>query len=113
MRTFVRCSLVFLLALLLQAATLPVFAQSAADSGTISGVVTDPTGAVLPNATVTINNPVSQYTRTAKTDTNGSFRFPNVPFNSYHATVSATGFSPMAEDVEVRSTVGVTFTAEG
>jgi hypothetical protein len=108
MRTFVRYFPVFLLAVFLQAGAFSLFAQSAADSGTISGVVTDPSGAVIPNATVSIDNPVSQYSRTAKTDVAGSFRFPNVPFNPYHLTVNATGFASMAQDVAVRSIVPVT-----
>ena len=91
MRAFVRCSLFLLLAVMLQAGAHSVFAQSV--SGVISGVVTDPSGAVVPNATVTIDNPVSQYSRTAKTDANGSFGFSNVPFNPYHLTINATGFA--------------------
>jgi Carboxypeptidase regulatory-like domain/TonB-dependent Receptor Plug Domain len=110
MRAFVRCSLFLLLAVVLQAGAYSVFAQSL--SGVISGAVTDPSGAVVPNATVTIDNPVSQYSRTAKTDANGSFRFPNVPFNPYHLTVNATGFASLAEDVEVRSGVPVTVNAK-
>ena len=43
----------------------PAFALTGESSGTIIGTVTDPTGAVLPGATVTIQNPVSQYERTA------------------------------------------------
>ncbi|MBV8629681.1 MAG: TonB-dependent receptor, partial [Silvibacterium sp.] len=112
MRTLVRCFSVFLLAAFLQAGAFSLFAQSAADSGTISGTVTDPSGAVLPNATVTINNPVSQYSRTAQTDASGNFRFPNVPFNPYHLIVSATGFASFAQDVAVRSTVPVTVNAK-
>ncbi|HZD49251.1 MAG TPA: TonB-dependent receptor [Silvibacterium sp.] len=106
MRTLVRCFAVFLLAFLLQAASSLVFAQS--NSGIVSGVVTDPSGAVVPNARVTIDNPVSQYTRTAITDASGSFRFVNLPFNPYHVTVNAQGFSPIAQDVDVSSTVPVT-----
>jgi hypothetical protein len=111
MRAFVRCFPVFLLAVLLQAGAIFLFAQSAADSGTISGVVTDPSGAVVPNATVTINNPVSQYSRLAKTDTSGNFQFPNVPFNPYHLTVTAQGFASVTKDVDVRSTVPVSLNA--
>jgi hypothetical protein len=103
MRTFVRCFAVFLLAFLLQAASSFVFAQS--NSGSIAGIITDPSGAVVPGATVTINNPVSEYTRTATTDDAGHFSFPNLPFNPYHLTVNHTGFSSYARDVEVRSTV--------
>ncbi len=103
-----RCFAVFLLAAFLQAAFSLSYAQSAANSGTISGTVTDPTGAVVPNATVSINNPVSQYSRTATTDSAGHYRFPNLPFNPYHFTVNATGFASLVQDVDVASTVPVT-----
>jgi hypothetical protein len=77
------------------------------NSGTITGTVTDPQGAVVPGATVTINNPVSGYTRTSTTDAAGNYQFANVPLNPYHLTVQATGFAPAAQDVEVRSGVPV------
>ncbi len=79
------------------------FAQSGTTSGTITGTVTDPTGAVIPSATVTIENPVSQYQRATTTDPQGHFQFPNVPYNSYHMTVNATGFASATQDVAVRS----------
>jgi len=85
-----------------------LLAQSTGNSGTISGTVTDPTGAVIPGATVTIHNPVSQYERTLKTDKTGHFQFPNVPFNPYHLTVTMSGFSDAAQDVNVNSVVPVT-----
>jgi len=78
-----------------------VHAQSAA----ITGTVVDPSGGVIPNATVTIHNPVSGLERSTTTDTAGNFAFPNVPFNPYHLTVNATGFMPYAQDVEIRSSV--------
>jgi hypothetical protein len=108
MRTYVRYFAVFLLAALLQVDLSLSYAQSAANSGTISGTVTDPTGAVVPNATVSIANPVSQYSRTTTTDSAGHYRFPNVPFNPYHLTVNATGFASVAQDIDVRSTVAMT-----
>ena len=43
------------------------------NSGTIEGVVKDPTGGAIPNATVEIANPVSGFTRTATTVTSWSF----------------------------------------
>ena len=70
-----------------------------------AGTVTDPSGAVVPNATVTIHNPVSGLDRSTTTDPSGNFSFPNVPFNPYHLTVTAQGFSSYAQDVEVRSSV--------
>jgi hypothetical protein len=83
-------------------------AQSGGSSGSISGTVLDPSGAVVPNASVEIHNAVSGYDRTVTTDSKGSFTFPNVPFNPYHMKVTAAGFAPYAEDVEARSVVPVT-----
>ncbi len=88
----------------LWAAMLPAgLAAQTAGSTSVSGTVVDSSGAVVPNATVTIRNPVSGFERTVTTDTAGSFNIPNVPFNPYHLTVAATGFAPYAQDVEVRS----------
>jgi hypothetical protein len=84
---------------------LAAFAQSVGNAGSVNGTVTDSTGAVVPGATVTIINVVSQYTRTAATDDAGRFGFPNVPENPYHLSVTANGFSNYAQDVDVRSTV--------
>ena len=80
------------------------FAQS---TGTIRGTVSDPSGAVIAGATVEIQNPVSHYTQQTKTDDQGNFQFANVPYNNYHVTVSAPGFSSSAQDTEVRTSVPV------
>ena len=80
------------------------FAQ-VGNSGNVTGTVTDPSGAVVAGATVTIHNPVSQYERSATTDSSGNFNFPNVPFNPYHLSVTAPGFGPYAQDIDVRSSV--------
>ena len=82
-------------------------AQSGGSSTSVTGTVTDPTGAVVANATVEIRNPVSGFSRTATTDSGGKFTIPNVPFNPYHVAVSGQGFSPHADDVDVRSVVPV------
>jgi hypothetical protein len=107
MRTFVRCSTVFLLALLLQAVAHPLFAQSAGNSGTITGTVTDSSGAVIPGALVTIENPVSGLNRKAVADATGQFQFTNLPLNPYHLSVKKDGFTTLVQDVEVRSFVPV------
>ena len=49
-------------------------AQTSGNSS-LSGVVSDPTGAVVPGATVEIHNPVSQFSRSATTDGEGRFSF--------------------------------------
>ena len=100
---------VFALSAILTGIFLPHL-QAQSTSGTITGSVTDATGAVVPGATVTILNPVSGYTRTAKTDGSGSYQFQNIPFNPYHLTVVAAGFASRAQDVEVKSPVVVKVT---
>ncbi len=82
-------------------------AQSTGSSGSISGAVLDPTGAVVPNATIEIHNPVSHFDRSTVTDASGNFNFTNIPFNPYHMSVKAEGFSSSAQDVDVRSVVPV------
>src|SRR5580658_3382461 len=81
------------------------FAQS--NSGTVHGSVVDPSGAVVAGAAVTIENPVSHYTRGAVTDSQGKFEFDNLPYNNYHLTAAAmaTGFQVAAQDINVRSAV--------
>jgi len=80
------------LVVFLSAFGIHAYAQSGGNSGSISGTVLDPTGAVVPNATVEIHNPVSHFDQATTTDKTGSFDIPNVPFNPYHMTVTATGF---------------------
>ncbi|MGC2821247.1 MAG: TonB-dependent receptor, partial [Candidatus Sulfotelmatobacter sp.] len=86
---------------------LPAFAQSGGNSGSISGNVQDPSGAVVPNATVEIHNPVSQFDRSTTTDKSGNFTIPNVPFNPYHMSVTAKGFAQEVQDIDVRSVVPI------
>jgi hypothetical protein len=83
------------------------FAQSGSNSGSINGTVLDPTGAVVPNATVEIHNPVSHFDRSTTTDKSGAFSLPNIPFNPYHLTATAAGFAPNVQDVDIRSIVSV------
>ncbi|HEX4169024.1 MAG TPA: TonB-dependent receptor [Bryobacteraceae bacterium] len=59
----------------------------------------------MAGATVTVLNPVSGFTLTVKTDTKGAFNFVNIPFNNYHVTASAGGFSTGEQDADVRSAV--------
>src|SRR5262245_31451521 len=80
-------------------------AQTSASSGTIQGVVTDQTNAVVAGAQIQIHNPVSGYNRTVISDEAGKFTIPNVPFNPYHLSVTGKGFAPYAQDVDVRSVV--------
>jgi hypothetical protein len=75
------------------------------NSGSIEGMVKDPSGGVVAGATVEISYPVSGFHRETTTGSDGDFRFTNVPFNPYHLAVTAPGFASYSQDVEVRSTV--------
>src|SRR5437870_342776 len=79
----------------------------ALNAGTVSGVVVDPNGAVVPNASVTISNPITGYKRTTNTDPDGSFRFADVPPNNYQVTASGTGFAPATQTLTVRTSVPI------
>jgi hypothetical protein len=85
----------------------PVRVQASATAGTITGVVTDPTGAIVPEATVTLSNPVSGFSQTATTDQMGAYSFTNVPFNTYKLSASAPTLSPSTQSIEVQSRVPV------
>jgi Carboxypeptidase regulatory-like domain/TonB-dependent Receptor Plug Domain len=84
----------------------PLYAQSA-NSGTVRGTVLDPSGAAIKGAVAKIENPVSQYARSATTDDQGKFQFENVPFNNYRLTLSAANFQTGNQDVAVRASIPV------
>jgi hypothetical protein len=87
-----------------------IHTQSLANAGTVQGTVTDQTGATVPGATVRIENPVSGFTSETQTGADGSFRFVNVPFATYHLTVSMEGFATASETEELHSMVPVALT---
>jgi len=91
---------------LLTAAPITTFAQSG-NAGAVHGTVTDPTGAVIPGASIRLANSVSGLDRTFTSDGTGSFEFPNIPFNGYQITASAEGFAPAQRSVDLRSSVGI------
>jgi len=78
------------------------------NSGSIEGVVQDPSGSAVANASIEVSNPVSGFTREVTAGGDGAFRITNVPFNPYHLVVTAPGFAAYTQDVEVRSVVPTT-----
>src|SRR5579862_1874831 len=83
-------------------------AQGLGSAGTLTGTVTDPSGAVVPGVTVELRNPVSQFDQTQTTDDKGQFAFRNLGPNAYHMTVTLMGFETVVRDVTVRTGVPVT-----
>jgi hypothetical protein len=78
------------------------------NAGIVRGTVTDPSGAVIPGATVHLTNPASGVDRSAVTDDAGQFAFPNVTFNNYQLTVAANGFAALRKAIQIQSVVGTT-----
>ena len=92
---------------LISICTAAALAQSL-NAGTVEGVIVDPNKAVVPNATVTIENSVTGYRRTENTGTDGKFRFDNIPFNNYVFNATAAGFSGSHGSWNIRSSVPMT-----
>jgi hypothetical protein len=83
------------------------FAQSLGNAGTIMGTVADPSGALVPKATVTITNAVTGYKQSVASGPDGAFRLTNIPPNPYHLEVSAPGFSAFTQEVTIRNSVAI------
>ena len=88
-----------LLAVLLLAAT--GWAQNT--TGSIVGTVTDPSGAVVPGATVSLSNTdTNVVVRVVKTDDSGNYSAPLLPIGHYSLTVEAPGFAKWVQkDIEL------------
>ncbi|MDY6924051.1 MAG: TonB-dependent receptor [Pseudomonadota bacterium] len=98
-------------AALLAASALPVAAVvlmptavSAQDytSGTMTGVVTDQTGAPVSNATVTVRSNEQGLTRNLTTNETGQFRAALIPIGSYTVTIEAPGYGSAVQTAAVR-----------
>jgi hypothetical protein len=68
----------------------PLFPQ--ATTANVVGSVTDPSGGLIPSATVTIRNPQTGQTRFATTDSQGNYEFPFLQVGEYSITVEKAGF---------------------
>jgi hypothetical protein len=67
-----------------------MFAQS---TGSIRGTVTDSTGSIIPNASFSLTETNTQLSRTAASNTDGIFVFPDLPVGNYTLRVTAPGFT--------------------
>jgi outer membrane receptor protein involved in Fe transport len=77
-----------------------VAAQSST-TGSVEGVVTDSNGAVVPNASVVLSGPGLLRPQTAAADSNGNYRFLQVPPGKYSVKVDATGGFDVFEQTNV------------
>jgi hypothetical protein len=85
-----------------------LYGQSLGSAGTLRGKITDPSGASVSGATVTLANDLTLYRRDVHTTATGEFQYTNIPPNSYHLEVDAPGFQHYHRDIELRSAVPVT-----
>lgn len=82
-------------------------------TGDLSGMVTDPAGAVVPNATITLTHQGTGAVLTSTTDSEGFYRFALLPPGMYSASVTTAGLQPIRKTVQVSvgasSTVNLQF----
>jgi hypothetical protein len=87
----------------------------AAVTGSISGTLKDPTGAVIPGVTVTVTNTAQGVKTTSVSDAKGVYVFPSLAVGTYDLKVEASGFKPTSRDklvVDVDSAQEVNLTLE-
>src|SRR5262252_1369315 len=103
-------------------AVLAIFANvpfaSAQAGGGVSGIIKDPSGAVVPGVTVTLVNAALGTPFVATSDGQGAYAFPNVPVGRYDLVVNLHGFKPvrrtnLAIDINARLQVDVTLELGG
>jgi hypothetical protein len=80
----------------------PIFAQSQGSTGSITGVISDSTGAVVPNATVTLTSLGTNQTQTVTTSDDGIYRFVLLQPGRYSVKTSAASFAEQSLEVEVQ-----------
>jgi hypothetical protein len=91
MRNAAFARMAFVPAMLILCPALYSYAQSTL--GSISGTVTDPSGALLPAAQVTLSNVGTSASYQAQTSSMGAFNFRNLPVGTYSLRVDAAGFA--------------------
>src|SRR5215210_8487538 len=80
-------------------------ASAQVNTASVTGLATDSTGAVVPNASVTLKNKATNVETTATTDSSGYYTFASVPVGVYSVTVERQGFKRVAIG-EVKLEVG-------
>ncbi|HEY1950947.1 MAG TPA: TonB-dependent receptor [Bryobacteraceae bacterium] len=91
------------------------YAWSQISSGNITGVVEDPSGAVVPNAELTIKQGATGESRTTRSNANGEFKIPYLIPGDYALTTTANGFkSNTLNDITLRvdQTINLRITLE-
>src|SRR5262249_2985896 len=83
---------------------LTLSASAQVQNGQIAGTVTDPTGAAIANAKVTVTNPATNLSSSTATNASGNFAIKELPIGSYKVVVEASGFKTVSSaDVVVNA----------
>ncbi|HKT90339.1 MAG TPA: carboxypeptidase regulatory-like domain-containing protein [Candidatus Sulfotelmatobacter sp.] len=98
---FERFPIVLVALLTLSLATAPLFGQSLT-TGNINGTVTDPSNAVVPNATVNLKSLDTGMTATTTTNASGGYNFGLLKPGRYMVTVKQGGFAEVAQTLQVQ-----------
>ena len=96
---------------LVSAALVIPFLVARAAGGRIEGKVTDPKGAAVVGAAITVTDPVTNQTFTAVTDGQGNYKIGGLAAGTYSLTISASGFSESRRD-EVKVEEGAVATVD-
>ena len=111
-RICIRLGLYGALVLLLALHASPAFAQGASTS-TISGTVADPSGAVLPGATVVAKHLATGVVTNTVTNSQGAFTLASLPAGTYEVTITLEGFKTfVAKDVVITAVQGASIPAK-
>ncbi|HZR28749.1 MAG TPA: carboxypeptidase regulatory-like domain-containing protein [Terriglobales bacterium] len=79
----------------------PIFLNAQTETGSISGIVTDPSGAVVPGATITITSVEKQNTRSVTSGAKGEYIVTNLEPGNYDVTIEHPGFGRFKRRVQV------------
>src|ERR1700690_2268351 len=91
LKKYLQLRLVAFVAIFLIVAAGALLAQSAGTSGLV-GTITDPSGAAVPNVTVTLTSSDTNQARTATTGGDGQYKFTLLPPGAYKVRFAANGF---------------------
>jgi len=96
--------------LLLLVATAPFLAGQGAGNASLQGNIVDQTGAVIPDAAITLINAATSVTRTAVSDSKGQYSFPNTAVGTYNLSATKSGFQTYTQTgivLEVGSAISI------
>ncbi len=91
-------SFLLVFGLLISSGAVSIHAQSQALNGQIEGIVTDPSGAVVPNASITVRNIEKGSELQINSDEGGVYRAPLLPLGTFRITVEAPNFNRLVRE---------------